>query len=68
MVCAVYRNGTVAEGTFRKWFTRFRSRDFDLETENIAERPTVMTKSKHRFKIIHIKRHGTSKIYYIYFI
>lgn len=40
-ICAVYGEGAVAERTVRKWFARFKARDFDLEDQERPGRPST---------------------------
>jgi len=37
-ICIVYGDSAVAESTIRKWFTRFKNGNFDLEDRDLGKR------------------------------
>ena len=45
-VCAVHGEGAVAERTVRKWFSRFKAGDFNLENQ-IGAPPLTKIRLKH---------------------
>ena len=43
-ICSVYGEGAVTKSAARKWFVRFRSRNFNIKDEALSGRP--ITKKK----------------------
>lgn len=63
-ICAIYGNGSIAESSVCKWFTRYRSRNFDLynrepsgRAANVDDDQIEMLKNFR--KIIQITGHST---------
>jgi len=61
-ICIVYGDSAVAESTVRKWFTRFRNGNFDLENRERSDRPAVVDDDQILTLIENNPRHTTRDI------
>ena len=58
-ICGVYGEGAVSKSAARKWFARFRSRNFDVKDEPRSNRP-ITEKSDEILEKIEQDRHISS--------
>jgi len=61
-ICIVYGDHAVAESIIRKWFTRFRNGNFDLEDQERSGRPAVVHDDQILTLIKNNPRHTTRDI------
>jgi len=61
-ICAVYGEGAVAERTVRKWFTRFKASDFNLEAQKCSGRPFTTDEDQIKSLIENNSRYTTRKL------
>jgi len=65
----VYGDSAVAESTVRKWFTRFRNGNFDLEDRKRSGRPAVVNDDNQILTLIENNlRYTTRDIAEIFYI
>jgi len=67
-ICIVYGDSAVAESTVRKWFTRFRNDNFDLENRERSSRLAVIDDDQILTLIENNPRHTTRNIAEILYI
>jgi len=61
-ICIAYGDSAVGESTVRKWFTRFRNGNFDLEDRERSGRPAIVDDDQILTLIKNNPRHTTRDI------
>jgi len=61
-ICIVYGDSAIAKSTIRKWFTRFRNGNFDLEDRERSGRSVVVDDDQILTLIENNSRHTTRDI------